>query len=79
MGKIYVTKLNQRGEIKVRREIPIPHPIEVLEKRMATYYTQCFPLEVYATVRSFLKKYNIAVRCQCATLYICFHRLNTEQ
>ncbi|VBB27466.1 unnamed protein product [Acanthocheilonema viteae] len=51
MGKIFITKRNQQGEIKVRREIPIPHPTEALEKQMARYYTQSFPLETQKTKR----------------------------
>ncbi|CAG9537964.1 unnamed protein product [Cercopithifilaria johnstoni] len=50
-GKIFVTKRNQQGEIKIRREIPIPHPTEAMEKQMAQYYTQCFPLEAHTTMR----------------------------
>lgn len=55
MGRIFVTKRNQQGEIKIRREIPVPHPTEALEKQMANYYTQSFPLEPHTMVRSFLE------------------------
>uniref|UniRef100_A0A0R3RT90 Cyclin N-terminal domain-containing protein n=1 Tax=Elaeophora elaphi TaxID=1147741 RepID=A0A0R3RT90_9BILA len=46
-GKLFITKRNQRGEIETSQEISIPHHIETLEKHMAKYYTQSFPLETY--------------------------------
>lgn len=55
VARLYITKRNQRGETEARREIAVPHPIEVLEKEMAKYYTQSFPLEVQKLVRSFLE------------------------
>lgn len=70
--KLFVYRLNPRGETEIYCEVVIPHPIEVLEKEMAKYYTQSFPLNASTTVKSSLE---ILQSCHRVVLIVRFHRL----